>query len=66
MDEEEENTRIIRQHVEVLFKTKNDLQNDVQTFEKRGEQRFEPREEERVELATPTSNMNLANNHPPE
>ena len=36
-DEEENNSGNVRQNAEVLFKNNNDLQNDVLTFEHRGE-----------------------------
>ena len=49
-----------------MFKTNNDLQNDVLTFEHRGEHSSEPREEIRVEMSTPTPNRNLTRNHPLE
>ena len=65
-DGEEDNSRIVRQNVEFLFKINNDLQNDVLTIEKREEQRFEPREEIRVEISTPTPSKNLTKKHPPE
>lgn len=65
-NEEENNSRIVRHNTGVLFKTNNDLQNDVLNFEHRGEHSFEPREEIRVEMSTPTPNMNFTRNHPPE
>ena len=43
-NEEEDNTRIFRKNVEVFFETRNDLQNDIQIVEQRGEKIFEPRE----------------------
>ena len=65
-NEEESNPRVVSQNAEVLFKTNNDLQNDVLTFKHRGEQSSEPREEIRVEMSTPTPNKNMTRNHPPE
>lgn len=52
------NFGFVRQNVEVLFETNNDLQNDV-SVEHREDKRSEPREEIRVEMSTPTSNRNM-------
>lgn len=57
-DEGEENPRIVRHSGEFFLDTNNDLHNDVPIVEKRGGQR--------VEIATPTPNKNLINNHPAE
>lgn len=62
-DEEENNYRIVRQNVEVLFETNNDLQNDVLCVEHREEQKFESRDERRVEISTPSSSRNMTHNH---
>ena len=64
-DEEEDNSRIVRQHTNGLFKTNNDLQNEVYV-EHREDQIFEPRVEIRVDMSTPTSSKKMTNNHPPE
>ena len=64
-DEEEDNSRFVRQNVEVLFETNNDLQNDV-SIRHREDKRSEPREEIRIEISTPTSSRNMTKNHPLE
>lgn len=64
--DEEDNSGIVRQNVEVFFKTNNDLWNDMQIDEKREEQSSDPREEIRVEITTPILSKNLTRNHPPE
>ena len=64
LDEEKDNSGIVRQNAEVLFKTNNDFQNSVLTTKKRGEKRSQPREEIRVDISTP--NKNITRNHPPE
>ena len=65
-DDEEDNSRIIRQNAKVFFETSNDLQNDVLYVEHREEMRFSPRDEIRFEMKTPTSKKNMKKNNPPE
>ena len=64
-DEEDNNSKIVRQNAEVLFETNNDLQNYV-FVEHREDQWTKPREEIRVEISTPTSSKNMKNYHPPK
>ena len=64
-DEEEDNSGIANRNDEIFLETNNDLQNDVQIVEQRGEQSLGPREEIRVEVETPASNKNMKKNHLP-
>ena len=65
LDEEEDNSGIVRWNVEVFFENNNNLQNVVLTIKKRGEHGSKLRKEIIFEMSTPTPNMNLTRNHLP-